>query len=483
MRGYLAFYDALIGDYPHDGFAVVENRWQTGYGMPGFTLLGSRVLRLPFLLRTSLPHELVHNWLGNGVYIDARDGNWSEGLTAYLADYLTREADGKGVEHRRRSLARYTDFASDGRDIAVADFRSRHDDASQAVGYDKVLMLVHMLRRRLGDEAFVERLRRFYGEYRYRRAGFMDLLQSFREEGFDPEVFYATWVARPGAPELRLAQAESGPDGGGLHVLAVTLEQAQSGPTYPLRVPVYVTLEGEPGPRALHLSFSSRSQRFLLDFDKRPLRVDVDPAHDLFRVLSPLERPPSLSRLFGAGRQWLVVPQAAPEEVQTAWRELAGAWAERYGNVEVITDAEAERLPDGEAVWVLGWNNALLASLRDRFTGPGQWLEQAAAVAGGEVYGRSAHAVVLLDPDNGRSPLGFIGADDVTVIRRLAGKLTHYGAAGRLAFWLPGLENRLNDTLDVMHSPLSRLLDDRAPPLRLSPEPRLGESVGLVLPD
>ena len=153
MRAYLRFYDALIGDYPHHGFAVVENRWQTGYGMPAFTLLGSRVLRLPFLLKTSLPHELVHNWLGNGVYIEGRDGNWSEGLTAYLADYLVKEAEGKGVEHRRRSLARYTDFAGDGQDIAIAEFRSRHDDASQAVGYDKVLLLFHMLRRQLGDEA------------------------------------------------------------------------------------------------------------------------------------------------------------------------------------------------------------------------------------------------------------------------------------------------------------------------------------------
>lgn len=483
MHSYLAFYEALIGDYPHHGFAVVENRWQTGYGMPGFTLLGSRVLRLPFLLRTSLPHELVHNWLGNGVYIDGRDGNWSEGLTAYLADYLIKEGEGKGVEYRRRSLARYTDFASAGRDIPVAEFRSRHDDASQAVGYDKVLLLVHMLRRQLGDEGFVEGLRRFYREYRYRRAGFMDLLQSFRNGGFDPEVFYATWIARAGAPGLRLAEAVSGAAGGDLHVLAITLEQTQSGPIYPLHLPVHVTLQGEVEPRVVELSFNSRNQRFLLDFDKRPLRVDIDPAFDVFRVLSPLERPPTLSRLFGAERQWLVIPQAAPDETQAAWRELADAWGARYGNVEVITDAEADRLRDGEAVWLLGWDNALLSTHQHRFSGQGQRLDTAAAVLGGEVYGRSAHAVVLLDPDNGRVPLGFVGADDVTAIRRLAGKLTHYGGFGRLAFALPSLENRLSDTLEVMHSPLSRLLDDGAPALILPPETRLAESVGLSLPD
>ena len=482
MRGYLRFYDALIGEYPHHGFAVVENRWQTGYGMPGFTLLGSRVLRLPFLLKTSLPHELVHNWLGNGVYIDGRDGNWSEGLTAYLADYLIKEADGKGVEYRRRSLARYTDFASDGRDIPVAEFRSRHDDASQAVGYDKVLLLFHMLRRQIGDEAFVDGLRRFYHDYRYRRAGFMDLLQSFRTGGFDPEIFYATWIARAGAPELRLVTADSGSTGD-LHVLTIELEQAHGGPLYPLRIPVYVTLEGESAPRVIELSLDERTERFLLDYEKRPLRVDVDPALEVFRALSPLDRPAALSRLFGAERQWLVVPDTAPPAIRAAWRELAAAWSGRYGNVELITDSEADGLPADAAVWLLGWDNMLAQAWRDRFTGQGQRLDGAAVVVGGEVYGRATHAVVLLDPDNARTPLGFIGADDVTVIRRLAGKLTHYGSMGRLAFTLPDLDNRLRESLHVMHSPLSRQFADSAPRLALPPETSLADSVRIPLPD
>ena len=49
MGGYIDHYSQLIGDYPYAKFAVVENRWQTGYGMPSFTLLGSRVIRLPFI--------------------------------------------------------------------------------------------------------------------------------------------------------------------------------------------------------------------------------------------------------------------------------------------------------------------------------------------------------------------------------------------------------------------------------------------------
>ena len=38
--GYIAMYDKLIGPYPYKKFALVENFWETGLGMPSFTLLG-----------------------------------------------------------------------------------------------------------------------------------------------------------------------------------------------------------------------------------------------------------------------------------------------------------------------------------------------------------------------------------------------------------------------------------------------------------
>ena len=49
MGDYIDHYGRLIGDYPYEKFAVVENPWQTGLGMPSFTLLGSQVIRLPFI--------------------------------------------------------------------------------------------------------------------------------------------------------------------------------------------------------------------------------------------------------------------------------------------------------------------------------------------------------------------------------------------------------------------------------------------------
>lgn len=73
---YLKMYESLIGQYPYQKFALIENFWETGYGMPSFTLLGEKVIRFPFILHSSYPHELLHNWWGNSVYVDYEKGNW-----------------------------------------------------------------------------------------------------------------------------------------------------------------------------------------------------------------------------------------------------------------------------------------------------------------------------------------------------------------------------------------------------------------------
>ncbi|HWI40185.1 MAG TPA: M1 family peptidase, partial [Verrucomicrobiae bacterium] len=69
LSGYLDLYTGLLGPFPFEKFAVVENFLPTGYGYPSFTLIGGSLLRLPFIPTTSLPHELVHSWWGNGVEV------------------------------------------------------------------------------------------------------------------------------------------------------------------------------------------------------------------------------------------------------------------------------------------------------------------------------------------------------------------------------------------------------------------------------
>ena len=206
---YIEMYRGLIGPYPYGKFALVENFWETGYGMPSFTLLGPQIIRFPFILTSSYPHEILHNWWGNSVFVDYPTGNWCEGLTAYMADHLMKEQVDQAAEYRRDTLKKYRDFVRDGRDFPLTEFRSRHSAATEAVGYGKTLMGFHMLRRQLGDDAFTTALARFYREHRGSKAGFGDIRAQLEQvSGQDLELFFEQWVELAGAADLRLDAVE-----------------------------------------------------------------------------------------------------------------------------------------------------------------------------------------------------------------------------------------------------------------------------------
>ncbi len=462
---YIDLYSALIGDYPYPKFAVVENRWQTGYGMPSFTLLGAQVMRLPFILHSSLPHEILHNWWGNGVWVDARGGNWSEGLTAYLADHLIDEARGQGAEYRRKLLERYAAFAAEGRDLPLRDFVSRHSDASQAVGYGKTLMLFHMLRRHMGDADFVAALRTLWQQHRFSAASFDTVRQVFADTSPAGRIA-DLWLDQAGAPALKITQLSVSPGVAGHHVLQLTVRQTQRGATYPLRVPVAVQVADSPTVHRFDLVFNGKEARLRQSFASAPLRVDVDPDYDIFRLLDPAERPASLARVFGAKQQWLVLPARAPADALAAWRALAQAWARRYDNVKVVMDDALDALPDDDAIWLLGWDNRWREAAASRLTAKGQHIDADDLRIGDTTYPRSEHTAVLLDADNTRAPLGWIAADDPADIAALARKLPHYGSAGRLVFARGSGVNQRKDALPVSRSPLRRVIGavDPGPP-------------------
>ena len=176
---YLEMYRGLLGPYPYSKFALVENFWETGYGMPSFTLLGEQIIRFPFILYTSYPHELLHNWWGNGVFVDIAGGNWCEGLTAYLADHLIAEQRGQGADHRRAILQKVTNYVTPQNDFPLSRFHSRHDAVTEAVGYGKTAMVFNMLREKVGDAQFIKALQAFYRDNRFREASFDDIRTSF----------------------------------------------------------------------------------------------------------------------------------------------------------------------------------------------------------------------------------------------------------------------------------------------------------------
>lgn len=220
---YIRFYSDLLGPYPFEKFAVVENFFPTGYGFASYTLLGSKVIRLPFIIKTSLGHEIVHSWFGNGVLVDFDQGNWSEGLTSYLADYLLRERESaeEAKEYRLQVLRNYAALVPEDKDFPLSEFKGRMSPESQAVGYGKATMVFHMARRMIGDEAFFASLRALVRDNLFKRASWSDIAKTMgREAGRDMEPFFRQWVDKPGAPKVSLDNVTLNPVSGGGPVLA-----------------------------------------------------------------------------------------------------------------------------------------------------------------------------------------------------------------------------------------------------------------------
>ncbi len=306
---YLRRYEKLLGPFPYPRYAIVENRLPTGYGMPGFTLLGQAVVRLPFIKDTSLGHELLHSWFGNAVRDDGQ-GTWSEGLTTYLADQSFAADKGQGPQHRKQQLLRHQAWVDAKNITAVIDFRhggkeQPDSEKMRAIGYDKASMIFHALRGEIGDRAFFAGLRRLCAEKKFQQVGWPDLVTLFSEiAGRDLSQFFGQWLLRNDLPLLKVEDAQvSQKDGQSL--ISFRLLQDGKDP-YRLRVPVSITtLHGEV---KKILQIESLDQLFKISVDSLPSEIVLDPEYDVPRRLSEAERPPLWMQILGAEKKTVVLP-------------------------------------------------------------------------------------------------------------------------------------------------------------------------------
>jgi len=461
---YIDMYRQLIGPYPYSKFALVENFWETGYGMPSFTLLGPKVIRLPFILHSSYPHEILHNWWGNGVYVDFPQGNWSEGLTSYLADHLIKEQRGASALFRRNILQGYADFVGEGRDFALTDFRARHSASSEAVGYGKTQMLFHMLRRKLGDEQFIRGLHRFYMQHKFKVAAWSDVEQVFNqldEQQF--ATFFQQWLTRVGAPKLAVRDVQREAVAGGWR-LSGQLFQTQSGDAYELNVPLVISLVGEAQAATRVLHMSSKQQDFSLTLAAKPLRLDVDPGFDLFRRLHRAEIPPALSQAYGAEKALMLLPSVAPKALRDEYQRLAETWRlSQPFEVELKLDSEVAELPNDRAVWLLGWDNLHAATQLESAADFGVKSRAAGLLIDDKVISRDQSVVLTTrNPKADKQAIVWLAAGMPEAMPGLARKLPHYRKYSYLVFDGDEPSNVVKGQWPVLISPMSHVFSEQA---------------------
>ncbi len=398
---YLEVYIKLLGPYPFPKFAVVENFFASGLGMPSFTLLGSGVIKRHYTQPYALGHEIVHSWIGNSLFNDPAQGNWVEGLTTYLANYYYEELTGtpaQAREQRRLMLLGYAVYVKPADDYPVGQFRRKIDQKDNAIGYQKAAMVFHMLRREIGEAAFWMGLRRLVAAYQGRYANWKDIEQVFaRTAGKDLRGFFAQWIEQSGAPTVRIAGANRVTTAAGGSRGGITLVQAP--PPFSMRVPVTVT-EEDGTSRSLRLPFESVRQTHEIELTSRAQRVMVDPEVELFRRIPRAEIPPMLNLYVTDETRAVVLPSGGTDEAMREANELATRIAGRSIGTAVVTDRDP--LPAHGSVLVLGGpeENQAARSLLDGCK-PHLSVEPRRFTVGGASYDGAGMALLVSCPRPG----------------------------------------------------------------------------------
>ena len=469
---YMEMYRKLIGPFPYTKFALVENFWETGYGMPSFTLLGEKIIRFPFILHSSYPHELLHNYWGNSVYIDFNTGNWCEGLTAYMADHLIKEQRGQADEYRSETLQKFTNYVTPQNDFPLNKFKSRHDSPSEAIGYGKTSMVFHMLRRKVGDEQFTRAFQVFYRNNKFKRASFDDIRKSFEEvSGKDLKWYFDQWINRTGAPKIVLENVKVNSARGSQNV-SFTLEQLQNEDVFYLDVPVVVVTKG--GNKYQTVEMNDRKVTYSITVNDEPLEILVDPQFDLMRILDPKESPPTFTKAYGSDQTLIILPSSDHKNYDL-YKNFVDLWTSGNENkFDVNSEKEVDELPSNKTVMLFGENNKFASVVNNSLQ---QYNSE--IMNSGIKYGKreipfedNSFFISVVNPKNDNEVITLLSIGNKNAVEGLNNKLPHYGKYSYLAFNGSEPTNVDKGIWPVNNSPLFYKINSMAPDVAVKFEQR-----------
>ncbi|MEN8189255.1 MAG: ChaN family lipoprotein [Thermodesulfobacteriota bacterium] len=413
--GYIKRYEEMIGPFPYNHYGIVANRLPTGYGMPTYTLLGQQVLRLPFIVDTSLGHEVLHSWFGNSIDISPDSGNWCEGLTSYLADHAFAEEKGKGLKYRKAAIVNYLNYAKD-KPFTLEEFRGgghqgRTARAVRAVGYNRAALFFHELRGMIGPELFIESLRLFYERYRFSAAGWKELQKSFEETtSRELESFFSERLRSAEIPSFQINNFNSRNKEDKV-IASFTVEQ-QSETLFGFKLN-FIVQTGS-GKKRFSQFISEKNHLVELTLDDQPQQLIVDPEYDLLRDLGDDEYPAVWSQFSGSDNQLIILES---EEVRSHFAPFIQQIEKRGGTVQLDKDVTNQQLRDKDLLF-LGTGGTSCRSLFSRVNHPEQ----------GFTLDTRKHPLQR----NGVSVL--VSSSDIDQCRAALRKLSHYGKYSLLHF-------------------------------------------------
>ncbi len=218
----LSYYQGIFGPYPLNELAVITVPRQYSQALLGMITLSSRVMAdwgvsAPLLQvqdqRSVVAHEVAHQWWGHLVGWRSYRDQWiSEAMANYAALLWARH---RGLEPAVGPLTGWqqelTATVSDGRPLESVGplvlgerlFSSRSQDAYHAIIYRKGALVLEMLARKFGEEAFRQSLKTLAASasgHVLSTRDFLSLLE--RITGSDLDAFARQFIFGTGLPEI-----------------------------------------------------------------------------------------------------------------------------------------------------------------------------------------------------------------------------------------------------------------------------------------
>jgi aminopeptidase N len=232
-------------------------------------------------------HELSHQWFGDLVTCKDWGHLWlNEGFAVFCtALYFEHTRGAAAYDHFLQSTAeeyfsecrRYKHpLATNGYSEATSMF-DRHT-------YAKGALVLHSIRRSLGDKVFFRGINHYLAKHRHKPVDSHDLCVALTEStGVNFEPFFDQWIYKPGHPVLEYSW--SWDDRNKLVVLTVkqTQDTKDGTPLYDLQLTTGLISGGRI--QRVKVSIKEREQKVRISAVAKPDAVLLDPDHDALREI------------------------------------------------------------------------------------------------------------------------------------------------------------------------------------------------------
>ena len=292
----LAFFSTTIASYPYEKLALIvgatrfggmENSSAIVFSNTIFDLRGnekmSKRFDVPERIASVVAHEIAHQWFGDSVTASTWADLWlSEGFATYFAGLFIEKYDGDEAfrEYMRGAAERYFNYEKQ-RNIPIHDTETL--DLMKLLNennYEKGAWVLHMLRTRLGDDAFFRGLRAYYLAHRDANASTEDLRRALeKSSGKNLREFFSRWIYRSGHPVYELTWGTM--ERRAATSVLIRLKQVQAGEAFLDPVPVEFTVNGEKQRRTIYPT--GKTTTLSIRLSGNPTAVQIDPDNTLLK--------------------------------------------------------------------------------------------------------------------------------------------------------------------------------------------------------